>query len=245
MVALPGRSATALLRQVRDAIRACQALGGSWRNVIEAVRNPGRDIWRALTPDARRRAVRRLRPFWDAHRFRAAPQIEAILDARLKNNLLTVQRARLGTIVSSPSDHSLGTRETLGNSRIRPNLHRHQTEPSRHSPPPTVPRGTGAGGLRRARRHRAWAINSREGRAVGADPSLHHRRAIGARRVRRAGRPAAVVRLRPIYRVGSRRRAEPGWFERGRACVSGVAKSTPSYLRNAARRRLRMNSVPA
>ena len=94
----PARSATQLLRRVRAAIRACESLGGDWQSVIEAVRNQGQDIWRMLNPDARRRVVRHLRPFWDVHRFRAAPPIEAILDARLKAGSLTLKRARLGAV---------------------------------------------------------------------------------------------------------------------------------------------------
>lgn len=78
-------------------------MGGDWHGVIEAVRNQGQDIWRALTPDARRRIVRQLRPFWDVHRFRGAPQIDAILDAKLKDGSLTLNRARLGSVVSDAS----------------------------------------------------------------------------------------------------------------------------------------------
>ena len=96
----PLRTATALLRRVRAAIRVCESLGGSWQGVIEAVRNQGQDIWRTLEPEARRRVVRHLRPFWDVHRFRAAPQIEAILDGKLKDGSLTLQRARLGAVTA-------------------------------------------------------------------------------------------------------------------------------------------------
>jgi uncharacterized NAD(P)/FAD-binding protein YdhS len=98
-LAPPAASATALLRRVRLTIREVEARGGSWQAVIEGVRNQGQDIWRALDPAARRRVVRHLRPFWDAHRFRAAPQIETALDRRLKSGALTLQRARLGAVV--------------------------------------------------------------------------------------------------------------------------------------------------
>jgi uncharacterized NAD(P)/FAD-binding protein YdhS len=42
--------------------------------------------------------VRRLRPYWDVHRFRAAPQIDAILDRRLAEGSLEIRKARLGTV---------------------------------------------------------------------------------------------------------------------------------------------------
>ena len=96
----PARTATALLRQIRAAIRLSESLGGTWEGAIETVRNQGQDIWRALDPAARRRVVRHLRPFWDVHRFRAAPQIEALLDANLKNGSVTLKQARLGAVTA-------------------------------------------------------------------------------------------------------------------------------------------------
>ena len=94
----PASRATELLARVRRAIRVAEAQGCSWQTVIESVRNQGQEIWRALEPEARRRIVRHLRPFWDAHRFRAAPQIEAILDRKLKDGSLELKRARLGAV---------------------------------------------------------------------------------------------------------------------------------------------------
>jgi uncharacterized NAD(P)/FAD-binding protein YdhS len=94
----PALTATALLRRVRAAISAAEAAGAGWQAVIEGVRNQGQDVWRALEPQARRRIVRHLRPFWDAHRFRAAPQIEATLEAKLGKGTLELRRARLGAV---------------------------------------------------------------------------------------------------------------------------------------------------
>ncbi|MCZ7449630.1 FAD/NAD(P)-binding protein [Agrobacterium rhizogenes] len=76
----PSTSASELLRRIRLALRAAQASGASWHGVLDAVRLQGRDIWRNLPLQERRRIVRWLRPFWDAHRFRIAPQVETLLD---------------------------------------------------------------------------------------------------------------------------------------------------------------------
>jgi uncharacterized NAD(P)/FAD-binding protein YdhS len=97
-VTQPLRSATALLAEVRRAIREANAAGRSWHSVLDALRAQGGDIWRALGPDARRRVVRHLRPFWDAHRFRIAPQIETVLNAKLRNGSLQLLKARLGAV---------------------------------------------------------------------------------------------------------------------------------------------------
>jgi uncharacterized NAD(P)/FAD-binding protein YdhS len=72
----PARNALDLLRRVRQAISEAAATGASWHAVFDALRSQGGQIWRALPVSERRRLVRRLRPFWDAHRFRVAPQIE-------------------------------------------------------------------------------------------------------------------------------------------------------------------------
>ena len=78
-VTKPARSASELLARVRSAVRRAEAQGRSWQRVPDGVREQGQAIWLALTHDARLRIVRRLRPFWDAHRFRAAPLIHALI----------------------------------------------------------------------------------------------------------------------------------------------------------------------
>ena len=98
----PARTASALVHKVRRAVRRAEAEGRTWHPVLDAVRAQGASIWRALTPEARKRVVVRLRPFWDAHRFRAAPQIEATLERKLADRTLELRRARLGTVAAEP-----------------------------------------------------------------------------------------------------------------------------------------------
>ena len=97
------RTAAALLAKVRAALATAEAEGRSWHGVVEALRLQGGDIWRALAPEARRRVVRHLRPFWDAHRFRLAPQLDALLAARLADGSLTLRKARLRTVAREGS----------------------------------------------------------------------------------------------------------------------------------------------
>jgi len=94
----PAREATQLLARIRSAVRDAVAAGRTWHPVLDAVRVNGGEIWRALSPEARRRVVRHLRPYWDVHRFRAAPQIDAVLDRRLAAGSLEIRKARLGTV---------------------------------------------------------------------------------------------------------------------------------------------------
>lgn len=86
----PSRRASELLRRIRAALRTSQAGGATWHGVLDAVRLQGRDIWRNLPLVERRRVVRWLRPFWDAHRFRIAPQVETLLDDAIVSGQLQI-----------------------------------------------------------------------------------------------------------------------------------------------------------
>jgi uncharacterized NAD(P)/FAD-binding protein YdhS len=79
-VSRPIRSARLLTRRVREAIVQADLFGVSWHAVIDAARGQGREIWSNLPVSERIRLVRHLRPFWDVHRFRIAPQVEAAID---------------------------------------------------------------------------------------------------------------------------------------------------------------------
>ncbi|WP_425960943.1 FAD/NAD(P)-binding protein [Rhizobium nepotum] len=97
----PSISASALLLRVREALRASEAAGATWHGVLDAVRLQGRDIWRNLPLIERRRVVRWLRPFWDAHRFRIAPQVQMVLDEAIFSGQLQIVA---GSLVSAQVD---------------------------------------------------------------------------------------------------------------------------------------------
>lgn len=79
----PEVTALGLLRRIRRTVAAAEASDASWHCVLDAVRAQGGAIWAALPEGERRKAVRRLRTFWDVHRFRVAPQLEESI-ARLR-----------------------------------------------------------------------------------------------------------------------------------------------------------------
>lgn len=76
----PSRTALSLLRRIRSTVRAAETAGTPWQHVLDGVRNQGGAIWEALPVRERRKLVRRLRSFWDVHRFRVAPQVEAAIE---------------------------------------------------------------------------------------------------------------------------------------------------------------------
>lgn len=86
-------SAAQLLRHVRHTVVDAAAAGLTWHAVIDQVRGQGHAIWRNLPVSERRRLVRHLRPFWDVHRFRIAPQVEEVLDQAIEEGRMDVLAA--------------------------------------------------------------------------------------------------------------------------------------------------------
>ena len=62
----------------------------SWQVVLDAVRQQGQRIWRALSVADRQRFLRHLRHYWDVHRLRVAPQVAEVLEARQRTGSLQV-----------------------------------------------------------------------------------------------------------------------------------------------------------
>ena len=102
----PARSARALLRSVRRTLAQAAGNGVTWHAVFDSLREQGGAIWRALPVAERRRLVRHLRPYWDVHRFRIAPQVEAVIDRRLTAGSLRIHAASL-------ADAALGADGTI------------------------------------------------------------------------------------------------------------------------------------
>ncbi|MFK8252094.1 FAD/NAD(P)-binding protein [Ancylobacter terrae] len=114
----PVRTAGTLVRRIRAAVADAEQAGKSWHCVLDQVRLQGSAIWRGLPLPERARLLRHLRPFWDVHRFRIAPQVEQVLDRRLADGTLAIRPASLkaiarqgDTIRASLLDRRRGARE--------------------------------------------------------------------------------------------------------------------------------------
>ncbi|WP_374889435.1 FAD/NAD(P)-binding protein [Ensifer soli] len=94
----PQPTALALLRAVRRALARAREAGLTWHPVFDRLRGDGGAIWRALSPVERKRLVRHLRPFWDVHRFRIAPQVERVLDGRVAGGSLVFRAAAITAV---------------------------------------------------------------------------------------------------------------------------------------------------
>jgi uncharacterized NAD(P)/FAD-binding protein YdhS len=86
-------TALGLARAVRQQVRLAKSQGVHWQAVFDDVRSNGGRLWGALSDVEKRRLVRHLRPFWDVHRFRVAPQVEAAVARLRAEGRLTVYAA--------------------------------------------------------------------------------------------------------------------------------------------------------
>ncbi len=72
----PPATALALLRLVRWEAAAARREGVDWRAVIDSLRPNLIPLWRTLPLSEQKRALRHIRPYWDTHRHRIAPEID-------------------------------------------------------------------------------------------------------------------------------------------------------------------------
>jgi uncharacterized NAD(P)/FAD-binding protein YdhS len=90
-----GAGAVALLRWLRRRIEAHAADGGDWRSVLDAIRPFSQRLWRELPPASQRSFLEHARAWWDVHRHRMAPEVEARIDQATTNGQLTVMGAKM------------------------------------------------------------------------------------------------------------------------------------------------------
>jgi uncharacterized NAD(P)/FAD-binding protein YdhS len=110
----PAATALELLRRIRRALDAAAVAGLSWHGVLDAVRRDAYPIWRALAVAERSRLVRHLRPFWDVHRYRVAPQVEAAVTRAAAAGRFQVIKADLGAVVADDKEIVVGLRPRKG-----------------------------------------------------------------------------------------------------------------------------------
>lgn len=75
----------------------------SWRMAIDALRPNLPAIWGALGHDDKARFLRHVRPFWEVHRHRMAPEVAARIEGAIARNRIGVQQGRLLAIDSVAS----------------------------------------------------------------------------------------------------------------------------------------------
>jgi uncharacterized NAD(P)/FAD-binding protein YdhS len=97
-VSPPHRTVVVLLQAVRAAIIQAEANGSSWGGVMDALRVQGLEVWSALPHEEKKRFLRHVRPFWDAHRYQMAPQAAAIIESACATGNLRICAARVQSV---------------------------------------------------------------------------------------------------------------------------------------------------
>ena len=69
-----------------------------WRAAIDSLRPHSHHLWQDLRPDEHRRFLRHVRPWWDVHRHRIAPEVAATVARMVGDGLLEIVA---GSIVSA------------------------------------------------------------------------------------------------------------------------------------------------
>jgi uncharacterized NAD(P)/FAD-binding protein YdhS len=111
-------SALGLLHNMRVSARESQSRNGNWRPAVDGVRSQTNRLWQKLPLGEQRRFLRHVRPYWDVHRHRMAPEIAATLRQLIREGTLRVFAGRIGEIETNPrglaaSIHPRGRARTL------------------------------------------------------------------------------------------------------------------------------------
>ncbi len=82
-----------LSRRLLRMRRQAEAVG--WREAVDALRPFTQQLWRKASLDERRRFLRHLAPWWEAHRHRMAPAVAEWLETRQAEGRVQIRAGRL------------------------------------------------------------------------------------------------------------------------------------------------------
>lgn len=86
---------TGSLSQRTSRFRAKLRAGLGWPGLMQRLRPHNNELWHGLDLDQRKRFLRHLRPWWDIHRHRVAPQIGEQIDAAKARGQLSIVSGRV------------------------------------------------------------------------------------------------------------------------------------------------------
>jgi uncharacterized NAD(P)/FAD-binding protein YdhS len=89
------KSARGLLRLVREQVREAQRQGIDWRGVMNSLRAVTPRIWQSLPEAEKRRFLRHLRPYWEVHRHRAAPEVAQLIADEMSSRQIQLHAGRI------------------------------------------------------------------------------------------------------------------------------------------------------
>jgi uncharacterized NAD(P)/FAD-binding protein YdhS len=100
--ALPA-SLREVVRYVRE-LSANDPRGEKWRRVFTELRGIAPSLWRGWSVAEKKRFLRHVRPFWDAHRHRVAPRVHARIERAIASGRLIIVKGRISHIEALGAD---------------------------------------------------------------------------------------------------------------------------------------------
>jgi uncharacterized NAD(P)/FAD-binding protein YdhS len=85
--------------------------GGDWRSVMDGLRPYVQTIWREMPVSVRQRFLEHARPWWDTHRHRMAPLVEANLRSMIAEGHLKIVAGKVSEIVPTKSGARVSIRQ--------------------------------------------------------------------------------------------------------------------------------------
>lgn len=99
----PKETVTLSLVQLMKAIHAKVQQAEDWRAVIDGLRPLTQSLWQRFSLKDKARFLQRLRPFWDIHRHRIAPEVHAILAEKLTSGQVQRHAGKIISINQTPA----------------------------------------------------------------------------------------------------------------------------------------------
>jgi uncharacterized NAD(P)/FAD-binding protein YdhS len=84
-----------LLSLVRQQVHQAKEQRIEWQSVFDSLRPQVAQIWRSLSEPERRRFLRHVRPYWEVHRHRTAPQIAQSIAEEISRRQIQVHAGRI------------------------------------------------------------------------------------------------------------------------------------------------------
>jgi uncharacterized NAD(P)/FAD-binding protein YdhS len=100
-----------LLVLVRKQIRQAQQQGMEWQSAFDSLRPLVAQIWQSLPEEEKRRFLRHVRPYWEVHRHRAAPEVAKSAADQISSGHLQVRAGRITDYVEDKSGVTVTCRD--------------------------------------------------------------------------------------------------------------------------------------
>ncbi len=92
-----------MMKKLRQDAGRADECGEGWRSSVDALRPATQELWLSLSAAERQRFLRHPRAYWEVHRHRVAPEIDAMVKVELQSGNLVRHAARIVSIASDPA----------------------------------------------------------------------------------------------------------------------------------------------